>query len=76
MWLINLGFVLFVTNHYKYEMYNARFEKHIVEENLNDHDIIENLEEAIITKNENGNGIGFCNKQGFSILHYIYKYKS
>jgi hypothetical protein len=43
-----------------------------VENNLID--IIENLEEAIITKTKNG--IGFCNKLGFKILNDIYKHES
>jgi hypothetical protein len=50
-------------------MTRAYFEKHVTEKNL--FDILENLEEAIITKTKNG--IGFCNKLGFKILNDIFK---
>ena len=58
--------------HYKYEMAKAYFEKHVSEKKLRD--IINNLEEAIITKSENG--IGFCNSLGYSILNDAYKHQT
>ena len=72
MWLMNFGFIMFVSIHFKYEMTKAYFEKHVIEKNLKN--IIDNLEEAIITKTQNG--IGFCNILGFKILDEIYRHET
>jgi hypothetical protein len=53
-------------------MTKAYFEKQVSEQNLRD--IINNLEEAIITKSENG--IGFCNSLGYTILNDVYKHET
>jgi hypothetical protein len=53
-------------------MTKAYFEKHVIEKNLKK--IIDNLEEAIITKTNNG--IGFCNVLGFKILDDIFRHET
>jgi hypothetical protein len=62
------GIIYLLHLHYKYEMVKTFCEKEVLESNLRH--IIDNLEEAIITKSKNG--IGLCNKLGFMILNDIY----
>ena len=72
LWLISLAFVQSCIVHFKYEMTKVYFEKQVIEKSLRD--IIENLEEAIITKTKNG--IDFCNNRGYQILVDIYNFES
>ena len=69
LYFITLSGVIHLLHlHYKHEMIKTFCEKEVIESNLRH--IIDNLEEAIITKSKNG--VGLCNKLGFMILNDIY----